>query len=841
VDDEAPSKDAEVTETPSGGSKKKLIILLTAVAVVGGGIAFFVLSGDKETPANKLTRALKLIDKRESNWQIRQSLAIIDGLDELQYVDPDFPCAQHYIRGLAEFYTGREFTGREQQKRYLKAIDHFEQAFLRGMPKERRGEMTWAMGVALQTVSLPTKAREILEASLKDYLPGRIEASLLLMENYSDQQSTASLERALALSDGLPELGEMTDEQTRQATLLRAHILEQQGKLAESKAALEKIDSEGHSEQKVVIGLARHLMFEGKNLANDSKVEPANEKYCEAQSMLQQLIDDNNQTEFAAQASFLNALCAEGMGASESAINYYQKTARKFADTDEWLASQLRMANLLRDDGRDEESIAAYRQVLRAIVRPEDFRNRWLTISQFRDAVLLAWSDWLDLKKFDRALALTRVMTPLIERIRSLELMAQTSEQWAASVQNDVDAATFDARQKFLPEARKRWKASGQAHGTLAAATATESEYPDIIWASAQHFARGYAFREALSQVDEFILVEPPQGVPRAYVFRGRMLMHLDRLNDAYASFQSVEVNSPTDPSVFEARYRLGLCQLELDRPDDAERTWRAMLTSEDLEPDANEWRLAKFAIGRLQARQAANEYRKSVPAEDEEPTEEQLTQRANAYDRWKEAVRHLDEYLGRYPETDERIPARYLLAKSLQSPATELREKVSGSIPVNARKELFLELSQTLNRSGDEFKTLQQQLQELQELQVTGQLDEYGQEMYRTTFMAIPQTQFEQELYADALAGYRTVISRFSDHVSVLPAYIQMARCYSRMDDPEEARRQLEQARVVLRRLPDEAFDSPSTGQTREQWGEWIKWARKIHDRQYGQVSQAS
>lgn len=838
MDDEAPSKDAELTESTSGGSKKKLIILLATVAAVGGGIAFFVLSGDKEMPASKLTRALKLIDKRESNWQIQQSLEIIDELDEQQYVDRDFPSAQHYVRGLAEFYTGREFTGREQQKRYLNAIAHFEQAFPRGMPKERRGEMTWAMGVALQTVSLPTKAREILEASLRDYPPGRIEASLLLMENYSDQQSTRSLERALALSDGLPELGEMTGEQTRHATLLRAHILEQQGKLAESTAALEKIDSDGNNEQKVVIGLARHLMFEGRNLANDDRIESANEKYREAQSMLQPLIEDNNQTEFAAQASFLNALCAERMGMSESAINYYQKTARKFADTDEWLAAQLRMANLLRDDGRDEEAIAAYRQVLRAIVRPEDFRNRWLTISQFRDAVLLAWSDWLEDKKFDRALSLTRVMAPLIERIRSLELAAQTSEQWAASVQADVDAATFDGKQKFLPEASKRWTASGQAYANLAAATATRSEYPDSVRTSAEHYALGYAFKEALAWIDEFIRVEPPQGVPKAYVFRGRMLMNLDRLNDAFGSFQRVVVNSPTDPSVFEARYRLGLCQLELNRPEDAERTWRAMLTSENLKPDAQQWRLAKFAIGRLLARQAAHEYRKSVPAEDDEPTEEQLTQRARAYDRWKEAVRHLDEYLRRYPETEERIAARYLLAKSLQSVAAEIREKVSESMPVNARKELFLELSQTLNRSGDEFRTLQQQLQELQ---VTGQLDEYGQEMYRTTFMAIPQTQFEQERYADALTGYRMVISRFSDHVSVLPAYIQMARCYSRMDDPEEARRQLEQARVVLSRLPDESFNAPSTGQTREQWGEWIRWARNIHDRQYGQVSQAS
>jgi hypothetical protein len=67
------------------------------------------------------------------------------------------------------------------------------------------------------------------------------------------------------------------------------------------------------------------------------------------------------------------------------------------------------------------------------------------------------------------------------------------------------------------------------------------------------------------------------------------------------------------------------------------------------------------------------------------------------------------------------------------------------------------------------------------------------------------------------------------------------MSRCYSRLENPDEARRQLEQARVVLSRLPDEAFGSPSTGQTREQWSEWIEWAREVHDRQYPQVTDAS
>jgi tetratricopeptide (TPR) repeat protein len=856
-----PDNDAEAPEEAAGGSKKKLIIIVALLAVVGGG-AFFVLSGDKETPADKLARALELIDKRETNWQIRQAMEIVEELDELKYVDPDFPTGQHYIRGFAEFYSGREFTGQEQQKRYLKAIEDFEYASTRGMPEERRGEMMWAFGVALQTVSLPTKAREILETSLKDYPEGSVEASILLMENYLDVQTPDSLTRALALSDELPTRGKMTDEQSVHAALLRTDILEKQGKTSEATANLKNVDTGRNAEQKGIILLAKAAMSSGSQNLTEKEgltkltkdedraatasenerilqlTKAANEKFLEAQTLLTPLIDDNNHTMYASQASFLNALCSERMGKQESAINYYQRTARKFADTDEWLASQLRMASLLRVSGRDEEAIAAYRQILRSIVRPQDFRNDWLTISQFRNAVLLAWSDWVEKKKFERALALTRVMPPLIERIRSLELMAQTSGQWASTAQDAVDAAPYKNRQALVLEARKHWIESGDSHATLAAATRTEAAYPDTVWTSAEDYARGYAFKKALDQADEFIRVEPSQGVPKARVFRGRMLMNLDRLNEAFDSFRRVEIDTPTDPFVYEATYRLGLCQLEMDRPDDAERTWRAMLTSDDLEPGAEQWRLAKFALGQLLARQASNEFRKSVPADDAEATKEQLTHKQNAYAKWKEAIRHLDEYLGRYPDTEERIPARYLLAKSLQSSAAEIRENVSDSMPVNARKELFLSLSQTLNRAGDEYRALQQSLQALQ---VTGMLDDYGQEMYRTTFMAIPQTQFEQERYADALVGFRMVTSRFADHVSTLPAYIQMSRCYSRLENPDEARRQLEQARVVLGRLPDEAFASLSTGQTREQWAEWIEWAREIHDRQFPQITDAS
>ena len=89
----------------------KLIIGLVVLLTVGGGGAYVFLSEPPMTPPEKLDLALKLMDEQESPWQIRRALALMDELDEIKYVDPDFPAGESYIRGMAEFHSGREFAG----------------------------------------------------------------------------------------------------------------------------------------------------------------------------------------------------------------------------------------------------------------------------------------------------------------------------------------------------------------------------------------------------------------------------------------------------------------------------------------------------------------------------------------------------------------------------------------------------------------------------------------------------------------------------------------------------------------------------------------------------------
>lgn len=826
-----PSATDEQTTAAAPGSRKMLFIAMATLLLAGGGGAWWFLSEPDLTPPQKLDQALKMIGPERPAWEMRQALKIADELQEMGYVDPDFPAGISYIRGMAAFHEGRQFDGEEQQRRLITAVEHFDLALPRGMPLERKSELTWAAGIALQTVGLSNRARDYLrDASgygdpdlVVVWEPGTVEASLLYMQSLINGQIESELNTALRVNDDLVANTSLSEAQQRKIALQRAQILHQLGRREEAGHIIAETPDD---DETTIILRARAVMSEAQELAQDDAAASI-EKYNAAQGILSGLTGAGSPAGPAGQALFLTGLCAERLGNLESAINYYEQAVRRYGERHEWLASSLRLANLLRQSGRNEESLQAYRSVLRSVSSPDDFRNRWLTVEQFRESILLAWRAWLEQKQFEEAQSLSHEMSPLIDRASALRYVARTAEQWAMSVEADARPNNTPNGPMRRVKIRQRWTASGDAYATLADSIRTEADYPDIIWTSAQHYGRGYAFEQALDFTNQFIRSEPTEGLARAWVFKGRMLLNLDRLPDAYESLQFVVTSAPTDPSVFEARFLSGRCQLEMDQPDAAEQTWRDILNSEELTPSANEWRLSKFELGRLLVRKAANEYRKSQVLDGAEPTDEQLQLKESAFTRWKEAIQHLGHYLERYPFTDESVESRYLLARALQRAAIEPRERLDDTLPANARTQLQRELVSLLTRAVDQYYTLQDQLSSAR---FQGELNAFQEQIFRATFMQIPHALFELGRYAEALAQYRIVTSRFADHVSVLPAYVQMARCFRHLGQPDESRRQLEQARIILRRLPDEAFTTSATGLTREQWNDWIEWARRVH-----------
>lgn len=814
------------TEAPPPKSKKKLILLVViALAVIGGGAFAFLGRGEKQlTPPEQLAKALELLANHDSPEDRILANEFIEKVAAAKYTDPDFSGAVPYVRGMLGFYEARDLVGVDIQKPLLKAIDFLEEARLRTIPLERRHELDYALGASLQLVGLKSRAREFLEDAFENHAPARREIATLLLGSYLEEQTPESLQHCTQLAEELLKDNELPDHEQELIRIQFAQALQLLDRTDDAEKVLAAAESKTTSTQQSTLLKARSLMANAdKQRLRDEKAAAA--KYLEAQQILQPLLAPLVKDRVAAQANFLMARCAARLRNDESAINYFQQIVRKYPTTHEGLASSIELADLLRRLGRNEEAVASYRKALKTIRRPEDFRNRWLTVRQFQDSAERAWDSWIENCEFELALEVAADLTPLFSLMRATERIAESHLRWAQKLQAEYDAGTFDKRTSLNPELRQRWRDSGKAYATFAELVRPTKGYGQVVWQSALHYANGNDFETSLKQTTAFLNSAPQEGAAPAYLHRGRMQMHLDKLPEAIESFRQVVRDFPRDPTTFEARLWIGHCLLEQNKLDEAEKAWRDLMNG-SLDPLAKEWREAKFALSQLLLERATNLAKQAIATNEQPLSETQKQARERAFELNQEAIRHLDEYIRRYPTTDGRFEARQLLARALRFSTGRSRDQLQQTMPAAARQQLHKDIAKSLERALQELRTLQD---ELQGLHTSGRLDRLGQQLYRDTFLAIPDTLFEQGLFDEAIDEYRSILNRFPEHPMALTAYVQMARCYEKQGQPDEARLQFDQARMLLQRLPETAFVPANTSLTRADWTAWLDWAQRL------------
>lgn len=811
---EAPGKGRWSDRLPLQPRKLAVVALVLAVAT---GAAFWLLRDPGPTPGERLRMALELLEKVDDISSREQAREIAKELEQLGYRDPDFAGGVEFVLGIVAFRTAEDLDETSQEQQYLVAVQYLQEAERRALDATHRTEWAYALGTSFYRIGASNKARPLLEEALASYEPGptRIRIAMLLTDIYLDVKGPEELERALQMNDEVIKSADsLTASDRDRAYLQRAQILLALKRNDEAEAALEKVSRQTSGNQGTIVFRARTLMAEGK--------------YSQAFQLLEPVARyrglDNT---YPRQALYLMSVCAERLGDTEKAIFYYEQTARQYPDSHEGLDAYVRAGDLLRRAGRDEEALEAYRRALAMVKDPAEFRNRWRTLESFRQAMLDAWKDWIRRKAFDKAIALAGMMGSAFEEVQALEFVALANRQWAESLEAAVAEAPYSRRAALVRKMREQWRASGDAYARLAEAVRTTSRYGDELWTSAEHYRKGHDFENALNQLTRFINTRPKRLLPTALVWRGRILMDLDRLDEALENFQRVLVDYPKDPARFEAQFAIGRCYLERGQLEEAENAWRRILAASDLTPDAEEWRRALFSLGRLLYHKGAMKH-----AEADGPRGASLAEKdreallQEAFTLWEEATRRLEEYLERYPRSPESYEARYLLAKSLQRATEAPRRRLATAETENARMELRRTMQQELSRALAEFQRLRTDLLRLQE---QDRLDELGQKLLRDCHFEIAHTYYALERFEEAIAAYHGAANRYPQSAQVLLAYVQMANCNDRLGRPAEARSMLEQAKVILKQMPDETFDE-ETNMTRQEWAEWLDWAGRLH-----------
>jgi tetratricopeptide (TPR) repeat protein len=94
-----------------------------------------------------------------------------------------------------------------------------------------------------------------------------------------------------------------------------------------------------------------------------------------------------------------------------------------------------------------------------------------------------------------------------------------------------------------------------------------------------------------------------------------------------------------------------------------------------------------------------------------------------------------------------------------------------------------------------------------------------------RNSRFALGETLYLLGQYDEALRAYQSAANAYPNYPEVLEAFAEIANVYKRKDRPTETRAALEQARLALRRIPQQADYTRTTNYDRKQWEEMLLW----------------
>lgn len=830
---EAPAEGAtEAATEPVAQSKSAKIIQIIKPHWKLLGIAVSVLvlasiylltpSGPPEkTPKQKLAEALEALE----NYQDKKSLVKAQKqallLKKDDYQDPDFPGALYFIFGIVTFRNAEDMTGESQDKQLLSASRYLKEAERRAIDQEHRPEWCYALGVCQNLLGSTRQSRPLLEEAIQTYPPGKLKASMLLTDIYLDSKSESELQKAFDLNTAALQIKDLDDETLDQLYLQRAQIFLALGKNEEAQKVLLQVKEKESVNQVTVVFKAQTLMAEGK--------------YEEALKILAPVKDNLGlERKFSRQASYLMGLCAESLHDDEAAIGFYEQTTHRYEGTHEGQAAFLHLAELLRKNGRTEEAMIAYRKALKSIDNPDEFRNRWISLERVQQYVLDAWNAWVDednikdgVTFFNAAIQLSDYLPPVIPEVQAKELAANANRRWAEYLNRVYKEATVTEQNSMRSNLNERWRQSGIAFFELARRMTTSDRYGEILSTSAEHFFKGRDYETALNVLTRFINTNPDKQMPQALVRRGMILLELDRLDEAIDHFQRVMTNYPTDVASFEARYLLGVTLLEKNELESAETVWTGILEASNLNPKAKQWSDALFSLGKLNFHQG--KIADSQKAEEQQGDAEEKqspVKKKNRY--YEEATKRLREYVDRYPNSDNIHEARYLLARSLQNMADQPLREMKDAKTDNAREELKRKQFAYLKMAYDQFLLLSRELRRLESLD---RLDELGKSLLKSTSFGMAHMLYLTEDYEEAIKYYHDAVNRYPQCTEVLIAYMKMSGCYESLGKKNEAKSMLEQAKIILKQMPDSVFESKATNLGREEWNRWLDWSRELRD----------
>lgn len=374
-------------------------------------------------------------------------------------------------------------------------------------------------------------------------------------------------------------------------------------------------------------------------------------------------------------------------------------------------------------------------------------------------------------------------------------------EKRAEQVEKTAATAKPADQIRMLQQTRDYRANAGDAYVAYSRALtlADDKGYGDGLWHGIDLYDRAGDLRRAISALKLFVAERPQDSLtPDALLRLGRAYQATGAYDDAIAAFQQNLFRNPT--ALAASKSAVPLAQAYIAKGPEfygkAEKTLTDVLGNPLITPEAMEFRQSLFDLAQLF-------YRTS---------------------RFEEAISKLEEFSQRYPQDEKKGRILFLMADSyrksahlllVSNPTTKPADSVSPIDPTEAilAKRTRLTRARALYDRVIDLDRLSEPKDEV------GKLYEKLSHFYRADCV------YDLGEYETAIHLYDTAAYRYLDDPSALSAYVQIVNSYCALGRFDDARTANERAKVLLKKMPADAFADGSFAMPKEYWQEWLKW----------------
>lgn len=676
--------------------------------------------------------------------------------------------------------------GKDKQRLLNLAVNYGEQAATVGFFPGWEEEGAFFLGRSLHYLARFAESRKYLREALKRTADKQARVYWLLAESHL-LDSQGNKNEALTFNEAFLQLPGLNIPSRNSGLMQRARIQIALGSFSEAEAALTALSPEAakSAESQFLRSWADYEWGKkGLTSQETDQSQLAKDKLLSAQQKLDEIRKlPQAEESLRSKATYLLGMVFESLGEYDKAIATWQRCQTEYPSSYEACAAQLRMAQLHHANTQYDLASQELVAVLQSIADPTRFFNPWINWAETKEFARTAIKTYQEKKLYAHALDVVNSLDKSFPPGEVHELRAGVFSAWGESLLQ----ATHDDSADTLADnanAKRYLRLAGDEFTRLARTRVGTRLYVEDLWKAADHYYRGGSYSRASRVLREYLRNEARRRNSLALLRLGECLLAMGRVDESLLVFTECSEFHRKDAASYPARVLSAHAYLEKGLPDKAEQMLLANLSGE-LAPTSIEWRDSLFALAEMYYQMRRDQ----------------------------DAIPKLEEFIRRYPEEPRSVKAKYYLAEiyariawnqmtSTYDRRDDMRSSIAGR--------------ETLSRALEYYRQVRTDLDAQWEAE---EPTEETRKILRNTYFGIGWACYHLGQFNDAMAAYTTVTNRFQAEPEVLQAYLEIARCRLAMGQTAQARISLEQARIVLTRLPNETQFEQTTPFSRAEW----------------------